>query len=201
MIAIIDYKLGNVYNVKKCFMHFDIKVEITENPRKIKSSSAIVLPGVGAFGNAIKNLKNSQLFDVLIDEINKGKPFLGICLGMQLLFDKSEESKGNGLNFIKGNVIRFENNLKVPHVGWNSITKKRDDPLLKGINDGDFFYFVHSYYVKPIDTSVISCETEYGIYFPSMVNLKNVWGVQFHPEKSQKNGLKLIENFIKIVEN
>ncbi len=196
-IVIIDYKMGNLSSVYNAFRFLNIPVELSNNKQKIRDSYGIVLPGVGAFADAMKNLDKFNLVELIQNEINKGKPYLGICLGLQLLFEKSEESRGiNGLSIFKGKVIRFKSkSIKVPHIGWNQILIRKRSPILKCIKNNSYFYFVHSFYVQPENEGLISTITNYGEDFVSSISNENIYGVQFHPEKSQEEGLKIIKNF------
>lgn len=201
MIAIIDYGMGNIHSVKKALELYGAKIKVSNNPKEIAACSKLVLPGVGAFGDAMQELEKQGLAKLIKDMIKDKKPFLGICLGMQLLFEKSEEAnKVKGLGIIKGEVKKFTGSkLKVPHMGWNQIRRKTEIcPLLKDIAEGSFVYFCHSYYPQPKDASVISATTDYGRDFASVVRQDNVYGAQFHPEKSQAIGLKMLENFVKL---
>jgi glutamine amidotransferase len=199
MIAIIDYGMGNLRSVQKGFQKVGHEAIITQDVETIRMANSLVLPGVGAFPKAIKQLYNLGLVDIIISSIKSGKPYLGICLGLHLLFSESEEfGYYKGLNIIKGKVKRFSYNLKVPHMGWNQIKFKTHNskcPLLKDIEDGTYFYFVHSYYVKPEEESLITTTTDYGIEFPSMIWKDNIYATQFHPEKSQRAGLLLLKAF------
>jgi glutamine amidotransferase len=197
MIAIIDYGMGNLRSVEKGFQKVGVDAHIVTDPKAVDDASGIVLPGVGAFRDCMLNLASHKLIDPIMRSIEKGKPYLGICLGLQVLFSESEEfGHSKGLDVFKGKVPRFpEGELKVPHMGWNSIKIRRRPPILEGIPDGEYFYFVHSYYVAPEDESVIAATTDYGVEFTSMVWRDNVFAVQFHPEKSQTMGLKILENF------
>ncbi len=199
-IVIIDYKMGNLSSVYNAFKFLEIPIELSNSKQKIKNSSGIVLPGVGAFGDAMKNLEALRLVDILKNEIASGKPYLGICLGLQILFEKSEENKNvSGLSIFPGKVIKFKSkSIKIPHIGWNQILIKKRNRLLKNVKNNSFFYFVHSFYVKPSDSKIISTITSYGENFVSSVSKDNIYGVQFHPEKSQKEGLKIIKNFAQI---
>lgn len=196
MIGIIDYGMGNLKSVEKGFLKVGIEAKIINKPKEIEDVKGIVLPGVGAFRDCMKNLNALSLIQPIINSIQKGKPFLGICLGLQILFTESEEfGRHEGLNIFKGRVLRFQINLKVPHMGWNTVKLLKDVPLFNGINNESFFYFVHSYYVVPEDEDIISGITDYGISFTSMIWKENVIATQFHPEKSQTVGLKLLKNF------
>ncbi|MEW6608221.1 MAG: imidazole glycerol phosphate synthase subunit HisH [bacterium] len=198
-IAIIDYGMGNLRSVQKAIEKMGGRVIVTNSPLKIITASAVILPGVGAFKDAITQLKNLQLDTIIHRVIESGKPFLGICLGMQLLFNKSYEyGECEGLNILYGDVLKFPETLKVPHIGWNTIQKAQEAKvsLLDGIPDNSYFYFVHSYYVNPEDEAIIATTTDYGIKFTSMVCKENVFGTQFHPEKSQTLGLNLLKNFL-----
>ena len=198
MIAIIDYDMGNLRSVAKAFEKVGATAAVTRDPKAILNASHVVLPGVGAFKDCMRNLDEYGLIDPIIKSIESGKPFLGICLGLQLLFDESMEfGRHKGLGVIKGKVVRFPEGtgLKVPHMGWNEANKRKDSPLLSGIEDDTFFYFVHSYYAVPEDRSVDLTTTGYGMDFTSSIMKDNIMACQFHPEKSQKSGLKVLENF------
>ncbi|MBL7049043.1 MAG: imidazole glycerol phosphate synthase subunit HisH [Nitrospira sp.] len=201
MIAIIDYGMGNLRSVEKGFQKVGFDVRVTDSPSDIKNAEAVVLPGVGAFRDCMSSLNKLELTGAIAEAIHQGKPYLGICLGLQVLFTESEEfGHCNGLNIFKGKVVRFKSDeLKIPQMGWNQLNIKQDIPLLNGIPESSYFYFVHSYYVVPEDTSIIATTTDYGLEFTSAVCKDNVYAVQFHPEKSQGLGLKLIENFGGIV--
>ena len=198
MIAVVDYDAGNIRSVTKALEFLGAEVRVTGDPADIEKADRIVLPGVGAFGKAAQSLVAKNLMDPLRNAIRAGKPFIGICLGMQLLYERSEENPGvRGLGVIKGRVVRFPGGLKVPHLGWNQVLQKRSSPVWNEIPDGSFFYFAHSYFGVPADASVISGETEYGVPYVSSVRRGGLFGVQFHPEKSQQWGLKLLANFIR----
>ena len=207
MIAIIDYFAGNLTSVKRSLDYLNIKNEITDDKQKIKDSIGIIFPGVGAAGSAMKNLISKGLDEILRDEVAKGKPLLGICLGCQIILDYSEENNTKCLGLIPGRCNRFCSELKdeqgepinIPHMGWNRIYRKKISILLEGIKEGEFFYFVHSYYIEPEEESVKLTETDYGIYFTSSVEKENIFATQFHPEKSQRAGLKVLENFYRFV--
>ena len=198
MIAIIDYDMGNVRSVSKALEKVGSEAVVTRDPLVIADASHIVLPGVGAFRDCMRNLEEYGLITPIMKSIASGKPFLGICLGLQLLFEESDEfGVHKGLGVIKGRVVRFKDapGLKVPHMGWNEVTKAKDSALLEGIKDGEFFYFVHSYYAVPSDRSIDLTTTGYGVDFTSSVEAGNVMACQFHPEKSQKAGLRVLKNF------
>ena len=201
MIAIVDYGMGNLRSVEKGFLKVGADVKVTSTPKVLDDADAIVLPGVGAFRDSMRNLMEMSLLDPVVRAIQKGKPYLGICLGLQILFTESEEfGFSKGLDIFKGKVIRFpENSLKVPHMGWNTVKIIRKPPILKDIDDEKFFYFVHSYYVMPTDNNLIATTTDYGVTFASMVWRDNIFATQFHPEKSQKLGLKILKNFTEFV--
>jgi glutamine amidotransferase len=196
MIAIIDYGMGNLRSVEKGFLKVGMDVKVVSHQRAIDDAKAVVLPGVGSFKDCMRNLENMSLIDPIIRSIEKGKPYLGICLGLQVLFSESEEfGVCKGFNIFEGNVVRFQVNLKVPHMGWNNITISRRPPILSGIQDEAFFYFVHSFYVVPYRSDIIATTTDYGVRFTSMIWKDNIFATQFHPEKSQEMGLKILKNF------
>jgi glutamine amidotransferase len=198
MIAVVDYGMGNLRSVEKGLLHVGADARVVTDAKDIDDADGIVLPGVGAFRDCMQNLSDQGLIDAIKRNIEKGKPFLGICLGLQVLFSESGEfGHSKGLDVFKGTVPRFpESELKVPHMGWNSIKiQKPDNPLLKGVPDGSFVYFVHSYYVAPEDRSIVATATDYGIEFTSMVWSGNLFATQFHPEKSQNIGLQILKNF------
>ncbi len=200
MIAIVDYGMGNLKSVEKGFKKVGIDAVVTSNPRAVDDAGAIVLPGVGAFKDCIRNLSDLSLTEAVISSINKGKPFLGICLGLQVLFSESEEfGTCKGLDIFRGKVVRFQEGLKVPHMGWNTVKVIKRPPILSDIEDDAFFYFVHSFYVVPEDNDIIATTTDYGTTFTSMVWKDNVFATQFHPEKSQDLGLKVLSGFGKFV--
>jgi glutamine amidotransferase len=201
-ITIIDYDVGNFRNVQKAFQTIGADAEITDSVDTINSARAVVLPGVAAFGDAINNLRERKLDQPVLDAVKAGKPLLGICVGLQLLFDESEEMGHHlGLGILPGKIVRFPQNLTVPHMGWNQIEPARRHPLLNNIDTGDFAYFAHSYYAVPSNTNhVIAC-TNYGQPYPSIVGKDNVCAIQFHPEKSQQVGLQILKNFVDFAEN
>lgn len=198
MIAIIDYGMGNLRSVSKAFEAVGHQAVVTRDARVIGNASHVVLPGVGAFGDCMANIEQYGLVEPIRAAIQSGKPFLGICLGLQVLFSESEEfGPHQGLDIIPGKVRRFAagSQLKVPHIGWNQVYRQRACPLFDGIADGAEWYFVHSYYVDPGDQRVAATTTTYGIPFVSSVWKDNIVACQFHPEKSQAVGLRLIKNF------
>lgn len=199
MIAIVDYRAGNLHSVQKALEIAGAQTIITSDPAQIKDSEKIVFPGVGSFAQGMNELLERNLLSALIESIREGKGFLGICLGYQLLFSESEEGGAEkGLGVLRGKVVRFpKEGLKIPHMGWNQIEIDRDCPLFKDIPAGSYMYFVHSYYPDPEDKGIVATYTDYGVRFASAVWKDNIFGVQFHPEKSHKTGLKILENFIK----
>jgi len=194
---VVDYDRGNLRSVQKALEHVGAKAVVTRDPGTIARADKLVLPGVGAFADCMDNLKRFALVEPILDFLATGRPFLGICLGLQLLFTESEEfGVTRGLDIIPGRVVRFPKGLKVPHMGWNALEIWREDcPLLRDLDDGSYFYFVHSYYVVPFDLSVVATSTLYGVEYTSMLWKENVFATQFHPEKSQRLGLKILENF------
>ena len=197
LVAILDYGVGNLFSMSNALKRAGLKVEVTGDPEEIGSADAIVLPGVGNFGPASTKLQ--PFADSIRRALEEDVPMLGSCLGMQLLFERSEESPEEGLGLLKGWVKRFQGELKVPHMGWNTIKAARESPLLNGIPDGKYFYFVHSYYPEPAEGDVTLAITEYGRDFTSIVESGPLYGTQFHPEKSGKAGATLLSNFAGIV--
>jgi glutamine amidotransferase len=200
MIAIIDYGMGNLRSVQKGFERAGHEAVVTREPRTILDSSKVVLPGVGAFPDCMRNLEEFGLIDAVRKSIASGKPFLGICLGLQLLFTESEEfGLSKGLDIIRGRVVRFRGpaykDLKIPHMGWNSVSIKRRPPALRDVPDSSYFYFVHSFHVVPEDKDVVATTTDYGIEFVSSIWKDNIFATQFHPEKSQALGLSILKHF------
>ena len=198
MIAIIDYGAGNLQSVKKAFDFIGAESVITDNPEVINACDRILLPGVGSFGDAMDSMAKSGLVETVKQNALSGKPFLGICLGLQLLFEESEESPGvKGLGIFKGKIKKFspDMGLKIPHIGWNSLEIKQNDTLFKGIPENSYVYFVHSYYLHAEDEEDIATITNYGIDFHSAVGKNNFFATQFHPEKSGDVGLQILKNF------
>ncbi len=201
MIAIVDYGMGNIHSVQKALHVCGARTIVTNNGREITKAKKVVLPGVGAFRDAMRALRQQKLIPALNTHISSGKPFLGICLGMQLLFEKSEEAPGmNGLGVIPGTVKRFPRRagFKVPHMGWNILSiQAKDCALLKGIKNNSAVYFCHSYYPSPRRAATNAAVCSYGFDFTCIIWEKNVYGIQFHPEKSQDIGMAMINNFVK----
>lgn len=204
MIVIVDYGMGNLRSVEKAFERFGFSVRVTDSPSEVSHAEKLVLPGVGAFRDAMDGLRERGLIEPVIQGIRSGKPFLGICLGLQLLFSKGyEDGEHEGLNIISGKVVRFvfpegktNGKFKIPHMGWNQIGfRKERIPIMDSIPDNAYMYFVHSYYVCPDDEAVIATETDYGVRFTSMIWHENIFATQFHPEKSQEYGLVILKNF------
>lgn len=200
MIAILDYGMGNLRSVQKGLEKAGYQAEICSDPAVVAGSPGVVLPGVGAFADAMDNLRRSGLDQALRQVVNDGKPVLGICLGLQLFFESSEEwGDTRGLGFFPGQVRRFHGDLKVPHLGWNQVRITRPTPLFANLPDQSYFYFVHSYYVDPGEPELTIGTTDYGITFTSAVGSGNVYGLQFHPEKSSQAGSQVLANFGKLV--
>jgi len=202
MIAIIDYGMGNLRSVQKGFERVGFSADVTRDVGKIMSARGVVLPGVGAFQACMENLDRFGLIQPIREVVRQRKPFLGICLGFQLLFSESEEfGRQKGLDLFPGKVVGFraDDGLKVPHMGWNDIEKKKPSPFLEGISSGDYVYFVHSFHVVPDDPSMIATTTDYGSSFVSSIATDRLFACQFHPEKSQEIGLRILENFGRFV--
>jgi len=203
MITIIDYQMGNLRSVQKAFEFCGVEATVSSDPHEIAAAEKLVLPGVGAFRDAIAELRRRDLVEPIRDFVDSRRPMLGICLGLQLLFETGYEGGTHrGLGILAGEVVRFDgpaysgpDGLKVPHMGWNSVTKKIDSPVLADIADGTHFYFVHSYYVRPADPSIVALTCDYGGDFCAMVARDNLYATQFHPEKSQADGLNLLKRF------
>ncbi len=200
MIAIVNYGMGNLRSVQKAFEFVGAQAVITDRAADIEKAERVVLPGVGAFGDAMRNLKRAELIDPIVKAISEGRPFLGICLGLQLMFTESEEmGRHRGLDVLAGQVRKFPDGERIPQIGWNQIHICHDTPLLAGVPDGAYFYFVHSFYVVPDRCSDAVATTDYGIDYVSIAGQGRAFGVQFHPEKSQDAGLKILKNFAEIV--
>ena len=202
MIAIIDYGAGNIQSVSKALAHIGCEAFITRDKDKILKADGAVLPGVGSFGDTMDTMTEYGIKDTVIEYAKSGKPFLGICLGLQLLFPKSEESPdAEGLGIFDGSIIKIPSGegLKIPHIGWNSLDIKKNDGLFRGIGKNPYVYFVHSYFLNASDKSIVSAQTEYGVTIDAAVEKGNVYATQFHPEKSGETGLKILRNFADIV--
>lgn len=203
MIAIIDYDAGNIKSVEKAFQFLKQDVILTRDACQILNADAVVLPGVGSFGDAMKKLENYGLVDVIHKVVEKNIPFLGICLGLQLLFDSSEESPGvKGLGVLPGKIVKIpdDQGLKVPHIGWNSLKYPKPGRLFEGIREEEYVYFVHSYYLVADTDDIVTATTDYVTHIHASVEKGNVFACQFHPEKSSDVGLKILSNFIKVVD-
>lgn len=201
MIAIIDYQMGNLRSVQKALEQVGHSAVITSDPSQLRDAERIVLPGVGGFRDAMRELEERRLIEPIRQAVAANKPFLGICLGLQLLFDVSfEEGEHPGLGILPGRVVRFAlpRGFKVPHMGWNQAHIRRPAPILEGIEEGSYFYFVHSYYVEPVDDGVIAIETDYHRPFCAMIWRERLFATQFHPEKSQQLGLRVLKNFAEL---
>ena len=201
-VAIIDYGINNISSFIKAFNKIEVKTEIVDHREKLKNYQYIVLPGVGSFDSGVKNLIKKNLFDEIKNLTKKGHFILGICLGMQLLFETSDESEDDikGLSLLEGKSKKLKthkekNFIKVPHVGWNNLNIKNKKKILKDFDNKDDFYFIHSYYVEPKDIKIISATSQHGLEFPAVIEFENITGIQFHPEKCQTNGLKILEKF------
>lgn len=201
MIALIDYDAGNIRSVEKALAALGEETEVTRDAERILAADRVILPGVGSFGDAMGKLHSFQLMDVIKETIRRKTPFLGICLGLQLLFERSEESPGvEGLGILKGEILRIpeKDGLKIPHIGWNSLTFPNPGRLFEGIEENPYVYFVHSYYLKATEPSIVTAETEYGTLIHASVEKDNVFACQFHPEKSSSVGLSILKNFISL---
>ncbi len=200
MIAIIDYDAGNIKSVEKALQYLGEDVRLTRDADEILSAQKVILPGVGSFGDAMEKLHRFGLVSVIREVVEKNTPFLGICLGLQLLFESSEESPGvEGLGILQGKVLRIpEEGIKVPHIGWNSLTFPNPGRLFAGIEEGAFVYFVHSYYLKAKESEIVTAAAEYGTCIHASVESGNVFACQFHPEKSSDTGLQILKNFVNI---
>ncbi len=196
MIAVVDYKMGNLRSVQKALEHVGLEAVVTSEESVVRRAGAIVLPGVGAFAQCMENLRATGLVEPMVERIQEGVPFLGICLGLQLLFTRSyEDGVHDGLDLIGGEVLRLPEDVKVPHMGWNQVSYREDCPIFAGITQGADFYFDHSYFTKPDDVSVSAATCDYGLTFDCAVWTGNIFGVQFHPEKSGSHGLRMLTNF------
>lgn len=201
MIAIIDYDAGNIKSVEKALQKLGADVVITKDAQEILQADKVILPGVGAFGDAMANLKKFGLDKVIYEVVEKGTPFLGICLGLQLLFERSDETPGvEGLGILKGEILRIpdKDDLKIPHMGWNSLHLQNQGRLFMGLSEQSYVYFVHSYYLKAEDEQIVKATTDYSVNIHASVEKDNVFACQFHPEKSSDVGLKILKNFVEL---
>ena len=202
MIAIIDYDAGNIMSVKKALEFLGTEAVITRDKDILLSADKVILPGVGAFGDAMEKLNSYGLVSIIHEIVDKGTPFLGICLGLQLIFESSDEAPGvKGLSLLPGKIVKFDSQngqLKVPQIGWNSLSFPKESKLFNGIKDGDYVYFVHSYYLQAGNPNDVAARSEYGVLFDAAVESGNVYACQFHPEKSSDVGLKILKNFIEL---
>lgn len=201
MIAIIDYDAGNIKSVEKALLLLGQEVKITDDAQEILSADKVVLPGVGAFGDAMGNLERRRLVPVIRETVEKGTPFLGICLGLQLLFERSDEAPGvAGLGILPGEILRIpsKEGLKIPHMGWNSLHLEHGGRLFEQVPEQSYVYFVHSYYLKAGEEEIVKASTEYGVHIHASVEKGNVFACQFHPEKSSEVGLRILSNFVNI---
>lgn len=199
MIIIIDYHAGNLRSVQKALQSVGADARIASSPNELRPADKVVFPGVGAFGKAMEALEQLKYIDAIHEFIKSGRPFLGICLGLQLMFESSEENPGvKGLSLLPGHVKRFPDTLKVPHLGWNVLKQTRTSPLWKDIPSDSYFYFAHSYYIHPEEREIVVGETEYGENIEVAIRYENMYGLQFHPEKSQHMGLQVLKNFVEL---
>ena len=199
MITIVDYRLNNLRSLENTLRRLGDDVLVTSNPEDVRKATKLILPGVGAFGDGMRNLREFGLAEPFIERVKSGTPTLGICLGMHLLFSESEEfGHHQGLDLLQGHVVRLPEHLRVPHMGWNQLHPKQANGFTKGLAESSFVYFVHSYYAKPASTDIVVATTDYEIEFPAIVHTKNIWATQFHPEKSQHVGEQLLDNFARL---
>lgn len=199
MITVIDYHLNNLRSIHNTLSRLGHDARITSDPKDVETADKLILPGVGAFPDAMGNLQDLGLAQPIIEKVSGGTPMLGICLGMHLLFDKSEEfGENKGLGLIKGVIRRLPDGVHIPHMGWNQLHHRRGDRILDGVVEGSFVYFVHSYCASIDDGDAVIAVTDYGINFPSVVGSGNVWATQFHPEKSQSVGERILDNFLRL---
>jgi glutamine amidotransferase len=198
VITVVDYKLNNLRSLENTLRRLGHDVRVTSDPQDIRTAEKLILPGVGAFGDGMRNLRELGLAEPFIQRVKSGIPTLGICLGMHLLFTESEEfGLHRGLDLLPGRVVKLPANLRVPHMGWNQLHPKRADGLTEGVTESNFVYFVHSYYVLPV-ADIVLATTDYQIEFPAIVHERNIWATQFHPEKSQHVGERILQNFGKV---
>ena len=196
MITIVDYKLNNLRSLENTLGRLRHDTCVTSRAEDIEQAEKLILPGVGAFGNAMRNLHELGLAEVVVRKVSEGIPMLGVCLGMHLLFTESEEfGSHSGLGILPGKIRRIPPGVHIPHMGWNQLRRERPDPILEGIDEASFVYFVHSYFAVPTESALVIATTDYGIDLPSVVGDGNVWATQFHPEKSQHVGERILDNF------
>jgi glutamine amidotransferase len=199
MITIVDYKLNNLRSLANTLQRLGCEVRVTSKPEDVRNAAKLVLPGVGAFGDAMRNLRHYGLLEPFVEKVRSGVPTLGICLGMHLLFTESEEfGIHRGLELIPGRVVKLPASLRVPHMGWNQLHLKQSNGLIEGIEESSFVYFVHSFYVSPVSSDIVIATTDYEIEFPAIAHFQNIWATQFHPEKSQRVGERLLDNFARL---
>jgi len=199
MLALLDFDLGNLKSIQNGFLHLGHEAVITRDSQTIRDADGLIIPGVGAFKDGMDRLQHHRLIPVIEEALSRAKPILGICLGLQLLFSESEEfGKHRGLGMMEGTVKAFTGTLKIPHMGWNTVHITRRIPLLDGIGEGEYFYFVHSFFAVPEEEGIVAGETEYGITFPSVVQKGTMMATQFHPEKSSSAGLRILDNFARM---
>ena len=198
-IAILDYGVGNLFSIQTALKKLGVTTIVTSELDANLEYDGIILPGVGGWKHAVKRIQVNQR--ILNDYYENNKPILGVCLGMQLFFEKSVEGPGDGLGFFEGEIMLLSNDVKVPHIGWNTLKQNNKNRILDGVEDQSWAYFVHSLYPKPVDSKIISTTTDYGIEFTSMINKNNIFGTQFHPEKSGKAGARILENFVSVCGN
>ena len=199
MITVVDYKLNNLRSIENTLRRLGHEVKVTSDPGEVQAATKLILPGVGAFRDAMANLRKFEVIEPFVEKVKAGTPTLGVCLGMHLLFSESEEfGLHRGLDLLKGRVIKLPPDLLVPHMGWNQLHPKRANGLTKGVAESSFVYFVHSYYVAPQSQDIVLATTDYGIEFPAIVHWDNIWATQFHPEKSQHVGERLLDNFARL---
>jgi imidazole glycerol-phosphate synthase subunit HisH len=199
VITVVDYKLNNLRSLENTLRRLGHDVHLTSDPSDIRTAEKLILPGVGAFGDGMRNLRELGLAQPFIEKVKAGTPALGICLGMHLLFTESEEfGLHRGLDLLPGRAVRLPDNLRVPHMGWNQLHPKRRDDLVEGVAESSFVYFVHSYYVQPAAADLVLATTDYEIEFAAIVHTQNIWATQFHPEKSQRVGERILDNFARM---
>ncbi len=199
MITVVDYKLNNLRSLENTLRRLGNDVCVTSNPEDVRRAAKLVLPGVGAFGDAMRNLRQFGLLEPFVEKVKAGTPTLGICLGMHLLFTESQEfGVHRGLDLLQGRAVKLPAHLRVPHMGWNQLHLKKANGLTNGVSENSFVYFVHSYYVEPESVDAVLATTDYEIEFPAILHARNVWATQFHPEKSQRVGERLLDNFARL---